>query len=172
MNIKRLEPKSIRALAFDNLVQWRRLLPVHSLPDAAGNSFHLSISELIDLEIYLFRGRQVYRTTTTTKKTRSNHFNQRLQITVLFGKRNNWLWCAYRVQFSRYKIFNDTVISQMFSTVFWRASNASDAAAPDSVTLSLRDDEIRWRFVEASVRCCIVDAPPSIAKNKNEPSNV
>lgn len=83
---------------------------------------------------------------------------------------------TYLVQFSRYKIFNDTVISQIFSTVLCRASIVSWIAACDSVTLLLLLKALLLydciglcRFVDANVRCCICDAPPSMAKNINEP---
>ena len=43
----------------------------------------------------------------------------------------------YRVQFSLYRIFNETVISQIFSTVRCLASTASDIAFADTVTFSV-----------------------------------
>lgn len=49
---------------------------------------------------------------------------------------------------------------------------ASCTAAGDNVMLSTRDGgggRNSCRFVEANVRCCIVDAPPSIAKKINDP---
>lgn len=52
-------------------------------------------------------------------------------------------------------------------------------AVGENVTLSIfvlvdcdDGDGFNCRFVEANVRCCIVDAPPSIARNINDPSNV
>lgn len=76
----------------------------------------------------------------------------------------------YLVQFSLYKIFSEIVRSHRFSTVLWRASVASVIVAFERETFSERVIGLwRWRFVDAIVRCCIVEAPPSIAKNMNDP---
>lgn len=64
-------------------------------------------------------------------------------------------------------------MSQIFSTALWRASRVSCMAAGENVTLSLRTvvgEGFIWRFVDAKVFCCIVEAPPSMAKNMKEPS--
>lgn len=98
---------------------------------------------------------------------------------------------AHLVQFSRYRMLSDTVMSQIFSTVRWRASKASCMAVWEKVTLSGReiDDPIRpvfsgfnrpfsesgfgfnCLFVDASIFWGILELlSPSIAKNKKEPA--
>ncbi len=65
-------------------------------------------------------------------------------------------------------------MSQIFSTVLCLASVASFTVACDNETLSNRlcgGGRNSCLFVEASVRCCIVDAPPSIARKINEPGD-
>lgn len=90
----------------------------------------------------------------------------------IFINNNHLIKITYRVQFSLYNIFKETVISQIFSTVLCLASVASFTVACDNETLSNRlcgGGRNSCLFVEASVRCCIVDAPPSIARKINEP---
>lgn len=91
---------------------------------------------------------------------------------------------TYLVQFSRYKIFSDTVMSQMLSTVRCRAALASRKDAVDSDILSGRllppPPPPSWstdgcRLVEASGgRCCWYSrpeaVPPSMARKMNEPN--
>lgn len=88
--------------------------------------------------------------------------------------------CTYLVQFSRYKIFSDTVMSQMLSTVRCRAALASRKDAVDSDILSGRPlpTPPSWsadgcRLVEASGGRCWYSrpeaVPPSMARKMNEP---
>lgn len=99
-------------------------------------------------------------------------------LECLSGRRE--CFCTYLVQFSRYRMFSETVTSQIFSTHLSLTSATSCIAFGDRVTL------YEWllglltlllagctgficRFVDASVLCCICDAPPSMARNINEP---
>lgn len=98
--------------------------------------------------------------------------NKMQTIYLHIHKRQHLIKITYRVQFSLYNIFNETVMSQIFSTVLCLASVASFTVACDNETLSNRlcgGGRNSCLFVEASVRCCIVDAPPSMARKINEP---
>lgn len=93
-----------------------------------------------------------------------------------------WAHLTYLVQFSRYKTFNETVTSQIFSTHRSRTSTTSCIALGDNVTLYGWVTAplpllllltvcvgFNWRFVDAKVLCCICEAPPSMARKMNEP---